>query len=40
MGTGFDDLTPLSHHGRTDVSLEAQRNRLPLIGLMSAAGFD
>jgi D-alanyl-D-alanine dipeptidase len=40
MGTGFDALTPLSHHGRTDVSVEAQRNRLLLLGLMSAAGFE
>lgn len=40
MGTGFDALTPLSHHGRTDVSLEAQRNRLLLLGLMTAAGFE
>lgn len=40
MGTGFDALTPRSHHGSLDVSLEAQRNRLLLLGLMSAAGFD
>jgi D-alanyl-D-alanine dipeptidase len=40
MGTGFDALTPLSHHGRTDVSVEAQRNRLLLLGLMTAAGFE
>ena len=40
MGTCFDALTPLSHHGRTDVSLEAQRNRLLLLGLMTAAGFE
>lgn len=40
MGTGFDALTPLSHHGRTDVPLEAQRNRLLLLGLMTAAGFE
>lgn len=40
MGTGFDALTPLSHHGRTDVSLAAQRNRLVLLGLMTAAGFE
>src|SRR5438445_1930454 len=24
MGTAFDAFTPLSHHGRTDLSLEAQ----------------
>lgn len=40
MGTGFDAFTDLSHHARTDVSLDAQRNRLLLLGLMSAAGFD
>jgi zinc D-Ala-D-Ala dipeptidase len=40
MGTGFDAFTPLSHHGNTDISLAAQRNRLVLIGLMTAAGWD
>lgn len=40
MGTGFDAFTPLSHHGRTDVPVEAQRNRLLLMGLMTAAGWD
>jgi zinc D-Ala-D-Ala dipeptidase len=40
MGTPFDAFTPLSHHGRTDVSAEAQRNRLLLIGLMTSAGWD
>jgi len=40
MGTGFDDLTPASHHGSTAVSPEAQRNRTLLLGLMSAAGWD
>jgi zinc D-Ala-D-Ala dipeptidase len=40
MGTAFDAFTPRSHHGRTDVSPEAQRNRLLLMGLMTAAGWD
>lgn len=40
MGTPFDAFTPQSHHGRTDVSLNAQRNRLLLLGLMTAAGWD
>ena len=40
MGTAFDAFTPLSHHGRTDISVEAQRNRLLLMGLMTAAGWD
>jgi D-alanyl-D-alanine dipeptidase len=40
MGTAFDAFTPLSHHGTTEVSVDAQRNRLLLLGLMSAAGWD
>jgi len=40
MGTGFDDFSPRAHHGRTDVSPEAQRNRALLLGLMTAAGWD
>lgn len=40
MGTAFDAFTPLSHHAVTGVSLEAQRNRLLLLGLMNAAGWD
>ena len=40
MGTGFDAFTPLSHHGCTEISREAQANRLFLLGLMTAAGWD
>jgi D-alanyl-D-alanine dipeptidase len=40
MGTGFDDLRPISHHARTDIPAEAQRNRFTLMGIMSAAGWD
>jgi D-alanyl-D-alanine dipeptidase len=40
MGTPFDAFTPLSHHGRIDISAEAQRNRFLLMGLMIAAGWD
>ncbi len=40
MGTGFDAFTPLSHHGSTGIAPAAQRNRLTLLGLMSAAGWD
>ncbi len=40
MGTAFDAFTPLSHHGRTDISLEAQKNRLLLMGIMTTAGWD
>jgi D-alanyl-D-alanine dipeptidase len=40
MGTEFDAFTPLSHHGSTAVGVTAQRNRLVLLGLMTAAGWD
>jgi len=40
MGTGFDAFTPLSHHANTEIESEAQRNRLVLLGLMTAAGWD
>jgi D-alanyl-D-alanine dipeptidase len=40
MGTEFDAFTPRSHHGDTEVPSEAQRNRLTLLGLMTAAGWD
>ena len=40
MGTGFDAFTPLSHHGNTEVSPQAQENRYRLLGLMTAAGWD
>lgn len=40
MGTGFDAFTPLSHHGNQDISIEAQRNRHLLMGMMTTAGWD
>lgn len=40
MGTAFDDFTPLSHHGVTSLSVEAQKNRLLLLGIMTAAGWN
>ncbi len=40
MGTEFDAFTPLSHHGNTEISAEAQRNRLLLMGIMTTAGWD
>jgi zinc D-Ala-D-Ala dipeptidase len=40
MGTGFDAFTPLSHHADTTIGIAAQRNRLVLLGLMTAAGWD
>src|SRR4051812_35794461 len=39
-GTPLDSFRPQSHHGRTDVSTEAQRNRFQLLGVMTAAGWD
>lgn len=40
MGTPFDDLRPVAWHGDTTISLQAQRNRHLLLGIMTAAGFD
>ncbi len=40
MGTGFDAFTPRSHHGNTEISAAAQRNRMLLLGVMTAAGWD
>lgn len=40
MGTGFDAFTPLSHHGALAISAEAQRNRVVLLGIMTAVGWD
>lgn len=40
MGTGFDAFTPLSHHGNTEISPAAQRNRHLLMGIMTTAGWD
>jgi D-alanyl-D-alanine dipeptidase len=39
MGTGFDAMVPQSYHGRTDISVEAQRHRAMLLGIMTAAGW-
>ena len=40
MGTEFDAFTPLSHHGNTEISPTAQKNRLLLMGIMTTAGWD
>ena len=41
MGTGYDAFTPLSYHGVTKgVSVDGQRNRLVLLGIMTSAGWD
>lgn len=39
MGSGFDAFTTASHHGATDILVEAQRNRFLFLGLMAAAGW-
>lgn len=40
MGTGFDDMTALSHHFNVQVSPVAQANRLTLLEIMQSAGFE
>ena len=40
MGTEFDDFTEAAHHGNRDIDEQAQRNRMLLLGLMTAAGWD
>ncbi len=40
MGTAFDAFIPSSHLGSLEVSSLAQHNRLLLLGIMSAAGWD
>lgn len=40
MGTGFDDFSPRAHHGAQGISAEAQGNRMMLLGIMTAAGWD
>ena len=40
MGTYFDDFTELAHHNCQKISVEAQKNRLILLGLMTICGFD
>lgn len=40
MGTEFDAFTPLSHHGNFEISTQAQKNRLLLMGIMTTAGWD
>ena len=39
MGTPFDDMTALSHHGNTSIPVQAQANRSRLLGIMAAAGW-
>jgi hypothetical protein len=40
MGTAFDAFTPHSHHGNLEISTQAQKNRLLLMGIMTTAGWD
>ena len=40
MGSSVDGAGPLAGHGCTAISAAAQRNRLILLGLMTAAGWD
>lgn len=40
MGTSFDDFTERSYHGNSEISLDSQKNRLLLLGLMTEGGFD
>ena len=40
MGTGFDDMSALSHHYCPNVSPQAQSNRLLLLRIMEDAGFE
>jgi D-alanyl-D-alanine dipeptidase len=40
MGTPFDAFTPRSHHGASDIGVEAERNRAILLGVMTNAGWD
>ncbi len=40
MGTDFDEFDVKSHHGNPDISPEATRHRLLLMGIMTTAGWD
>ena len=40
MGTDFDNFTDLAKHGSTAISIEAQKNRYILFGIMMSAGWD
>ena len=40
MGTSFDYLYKESYHGNIKLSVTAQKNRLILLGIMTASGWD
>lgn len=39
MGTKFDEFTHRSHHGNVEISVEAQKNRHILMGIMTVSGW-
>ncbi|MFT6331920.1 MAG: D-alanyl-D-alanine dipeptidase [Lentimonas sp.] len=40
MGTAFDDFRLKAHHGAEGLTVEEERNRFLLMGIMQSAGFD
>jgi len=40
MGSDFDEFSDLAFHNCDKISTQAMRNRLILLGIMTAAGFD
>ena len=40
MGCKFDTFNTISYHGATEISEEARKNRLTLLGLMTESGWD
>jgi D-alanyl-D-alanine dipeptidase len=40
MGSDFDEFSIISNHNCTQISSEAYKNRLILLGIMTNAGFD
>jgi D-alanyl-D-alanine dipeptidase len=40
MGSDFDEFSEIAYHNCYKISPEAQKNRLILLGVMTAAGFD
>ncbi len=40
MGSDFDEFSDLAYHNCEKISVLAQKNRMLLLGIMSAAGFD
>lgn len=40
MASDFDELSQLAHHNCLTISKQAQHNRLLLLGIMTASGFD